>query len=58
VIVTVTWMDRLQETYQCDDWKHIDGVLYLTRNNGFSPVYAIPVDVNVRIWTIHKDDSQ
>jgi hypothetical protein len=49
--VTITWMDGLQETYDCYSTLVKDGVLYLQqRMHSGQPLRAFPV-ANVRTWT-------
>lgn len=56
--VTVTWMDRLQETYRCKDRRTEDGLLWLyPEESGLvsepEPIRCIPL-ANVRIWTVGR----
>lgn len=55
MIVSVQWVDNKTETYNCDSWKVIDGVLWLKRLNR---IICIPYDVNVRIWELHGTDDE
>ena len=49
--VIVTWLDGQQETYRCEGYKAIDGVLWLTqRTHSSEPARAIPLS-GVRIFT-------
>jgi hypothetical protein len=48
VVIVVTWMDGLQETYTCDGWEVSDGLLWLKSSSWGK---CIPL-VSVRIWTM------
>lgn len=54
VKITVTWIDGLQETYECPDYRVHEGVLYLDPSPGglgpAQPQRVIPLR-NVRIFT-------
>ena len=57
-IVSVTWVDGKTETYACDDWSMIDGVLIMTRKDSWQPKFFVPYDVNVRVWSMHESDEK
>jgi hypothetical protein len=57
MIITVTWMDGKQEIYKCEDYKVIDGVLWLERTEDWRPMFCIPYDVNVRHWSVDPGRS-
>lgn len=52
-LVTVTWMDGVQEIYRCDAYSASDGSLYLqgegSRYSGGRVQRSIPLH-NVRVW--------
>jgi hypothetical protein len=54
VRITVTWLDGVQETYDCPDYRISDGILYLDPAPGglgpAQPRRVIPLG-NVRIFT-------
>lgn len=56
MIITVTWMDGLSETFRCESWALTDACLWLKPEPSLAaygkeePARCIPL-YNVRIWT-------